>query len=118
MSILKELFIPFVIGGSVITTVKFMSTRLDIPALAAIFGGLPIGLVSIYFISSENSIGYAHNYFYVTLILSISIIFFYLLRIHTKMDKNFALSIALLTWATLVFGRYLLISQKKNNNNK
>lgn len=116
MSISKELIIPFLIGGSVITGVKFMAVHLDNPALAAIFGGLPTGLISIYFLTSDKSIGYAHNYFYVTLILSVAIMTFYILHVHTKMNKNIVLSIALLTWIVLVFVRYLIVSRRQNNN--
>jgi hypothetical protein len=114
MSDLKGLIIPFLIGGSVIAGVKFAATHLDNPALAAILGGLPTGLISIYFLTSSKSIGYAHDYFYVTLILATAILTFYLLHIHTKMDKNVILLISLISWASLVVARYLYVSKKGN----
>lgn len=112
MSKLKGLIIPFLLGGFVISGVKFAATSLNNPALSAIFGGLPTGLIAIYFITSQDSIGYAHNYFYVTLSLLTAIIVFYLLQIHTKMRKDIILLIALLTWVTLVGLNYMF-----NRNN-
>ena len=46
---IKSLIIPFLLGGTVIAGVKFAATHLDDPALAAIIGGVPTGLISIYF---------------------------------------------------------------------
>jgi hypothetical protein len=116
MSDLKGLIIPFLIGGSVITGVKFMATHLNNPALAAILGGIPTGLISIYFLTSDKSIGYAYDYFYVTLILATAILAFYLIHIHTKLDKNVVLAIALATWVVLVLIRYFFVSGKQNKN--
>jgi len=114
---LKGFIIPFLLGGSVIASVKYAATHMNNPALAAILGGLPTGLISIYFLTSQKSIGYARDYFYITLVLATAILMFYLLHIHTKLDKNIVLVFALLTWAVLVGLRYWFVthSEKKNN---
>jgi hypothetical protein len=105
---IKELLVPFLIGGSVIAGVKFAATHLENPALAAIVGGLPTGLIAIYFLASEKAVGYAQNYFYVALSLVTSIMIFYLLLSYTKLPKNTALLIALCSWASLVGLRYMI----------
>lgn len=85
MSEVKDLIVPFLLGGTIIAGVKFAATHLDNPALAAMLGGLPTGLISIYFLAQEETIGYAKNYFHVTLCLLTAIMVFYLLSVYTKM---------------------------------
>lgn len=114
MSAVKGLILPFLIGGTIITGVKFTATHIDNPALAAILGGLPTGLISIYFLTSEKSISYAHDYFFVTLSLLTAIMVFYMINVHTKLSKNLILLIALFSWATLIGLRYVLIRRKHN----
>lgn len=104
---IKSLIIPFLLGGTIIAGVKFAATHLDDPALAAIIAAIPTGLISIYFLSSDKSLGYAHNYFYITLILATSIMLFYVLQSNTKMHKNLILLISLGTWGLLAFLRYI-----------
>jgi hypothetical protein len=115
MSTAKEILVPFMLGGVIISSVKFIATHLDNPALAAIVGGIPTGLISIYFLSADKTLDYAHNYFYVTLILATSILTFYLLQTYTKLSKNVILLVAIATWMTLVGTRYVLVNkyQKK-----
>jgi hypothetical protein len=113
MSESKTLIIPFLLGGTIISSVKFAATNLNNPALSAIIGGLPIGLLSIYFLSSEKSIDYAQNYFYVTLALSSAIIIFYSIHVHTNLHKNSVLLIAIFAWIILVLIRYKISQYKK-----
>lgn len=116
MSELKGLIIPFLLGGSIISSVKFAAIKLNNPALAAILGAIPTGLISVYFLTKKNSISYSENYFYITLILSIIILLFYLLNIHTKLNKNTILFFSLLAWSTLVWLHYWFSNNKKKNN--
>jgi len=111
----KELIIPFLLGGSIIAGVKFTSEHIHNPAVAAILGAIPTGLISIYFISPNKSISYAHNYFYLTIILPVSVLIFYLLSIHTKLDKNLILLISLIIWVIMASIKYFLQSLKQNN---
>jgi uncharacterized membrane protein YGL010W len=115
MSTLESLMIPFLIGGSIISGVKYAATHLNNPALAAILGGLPTGLLSIYFLTSEDSIGYANNYFYVTLILATSIMIFYLLRLYTNQSKNISLLIAIGSWILLVLAHYFYVKYDQSS---
>ena len=70
MTDLKSIIIPFLIGGTVISGVKYASSYIENPAVAAIIGGIPTGLISMYFVSDEKTLKYAHNYFFVTLLYS------------------------------------------------
>ncbi len=108
MSDLKSIIVPFLIGGFVISGVKYTSSHVKNPALAAIIGGVPTGLISIYFVSDEKTLKYAHNYFFVTLSLLISISVFYILHTYTSLQKDIVLLIALICWATLIGIRYML----------
>ena len=107
MSEVKKLIIPFLIGGTVIAGVKYASTHIKNPALAAIIGGVPTGLLAIYFISDEKTLKYAYNYFFVTLSLLASIAIFYNLNTHSNLTKNVSLLISILLWATFISIRYL-----------
>lgn len=112
MSELKSLIIPFLLGGTLISGVKFAATHMDNPALAAILGGIPVGLTAIFFLTSDKSIGYSHDYFYVTLSLATAILVFYMLRVHTDISKNVVLLIAFGCWASLVALKYFLSERK------
>lgn len=113
-SLMKNLVIPFLLGGSIIAGVKYTATKLHNPALAAILGGLPIGLMSIYFVSTSEASSYAYNYFYVTLILLMSIMLFYVLYTHGNLSKNIAWGITMVCWAVLILSRYLYAQHFKN----
>ena len=109
MSVLKNIIIPFLIGGTIISGVKYSSTYIKNPAIAAIIGGIPTGLISIYFIiDDEKTRKYVYNYFFVTLSLLISICIFYALIIYTKLNKNIILIISLCLWVILISIRYFL----------
>ena len=109
---LTSYVIPFLTAGFTVAAVKYVATHMNNPFLAAILGGLPIGLLSIYFLQSDKTIPYSKNYFHVTLCLATAILLFFLLQVHTSMDKNICLLIALGVWAVLVFINYM-INRKK-----
>ena len=104
----KNLLVPFLIGGTTIAAVKFVASNLHNPGLAAIFGGVPVGLVSLFFVANSETLTYAVNYFYVTMILGISILTFYILHTYTSWSKNTVLAVSLVTWLTLAGGKYLI----------
>jgi hypothetical protein len=109
----KNTVVPFLIGGTIIAGVKFASANIDNPAIAAAIAGVPIGLISIFFVASDKSEKYAHNYFYVTMILLASIALFYTLIKYTKINKNVIVGIALGTWMTLILLRYWYTESNK-----
>ena len=105
---IQSYIIPFVMAGLTVTAVKFAATQLDNPGLAAILGGIPMGLAAMVFLTSDKAIPYAQNYFYVTLILATSILAFYLLHIHTSISKNILVAAALVMWLLLAIGHYFV----------
>jgi len=107
MTDVKKLIVPFLIGGTVIAGVKYASTHIKNPAVAAIIGGVPTGLISIYFVSDEKTLKYAHNYFFVTLSLLSAIAVFYTLHTYTKLSKNVAVIVSLIFWAIFIAIRYI-----------
>lgn len=108
MSGLKSLIVSFLIGGIIIAILNFVA-NLDNSILADIII-TPLGLILIYFLTAEKSVGYAENYFYFTLILATATMVFYLLSIHTKMDKNLVLSIVLGIWVVVILIKYFVQS--------
>ena len=115
MSELKDLVIPFLIGGSIITGVKYASTHIKNPVVAAIIGGIPTGLISIYFINDSNVLKYSYNYFFITLALLTSIVIFHILYVYTNLQKDVILLISLLCWALFIGIRYTITNTKKHD---
>jgi hypothetical protein len=112
MSDLKSLIVPFLIGGTIIASVKYASVHVPNPALAAIIGGFPTGLLSIYFVSNAKAGDYARNYFFVTLILLAASAVFYMAFVHGKLSKHVAWIIAVAFWIIMVSVRYVIAGKK------
>ena len=103
---IKSLIIPFLIGGTVIAGVKFAATHLANPLLAAAIGGIPTGIIAIFFLKSAETAGYISNYFFINLILATSTLLLLILNIHFGVHKNIATPSALVLWLLLVLARY------------
>lgn len=103
-----SLVFAFLVGGFVIASVKYLSTTVHNPGLAAIIGGLPTGLLTMYLISRQDSVTYSNSYFYNTLILASAIMAFYLMTIYTEWNKNLTLTLAIGIWSSLVTVHYLM----------
>ena len=113
---LKSLAIPFLIGGSVISGVKYSATHMDNPGLAAIIGGVPTGLVSIILLQTrQKSSDYAENYFFVTLSLLFSIAFYYFMVTKTKISYKTIWILSIVFWSILVLLHYFLTKKIKNS---
>ena len=106
--LVKNLLVPFLIGGTTIGAVKFAASHMHNPGLAAIFGGIPVGLVSLYFVANSEISSYAISSFYVTMILGVSILAFCILHSYTSLSKNGIVTISLIVWVVLVGGKYFL----------
>lgn len=109
---IKELIFPFFFGGFVMVAVKLSGKYIKNKAIAAIFGGIPLGLISLYLMSDDTVLKYAHNYFFVTLSLLTAIVVFYTLHTYTNMKKNIVLLISLIVWAAAVSTRALIASKQ------
>lgn len=114
MSKLNNLIVPFFLGGSIISGIKFAATNMNNTILASVIGGIPTGLLAIYFVSNQNSLVYINNYFYVTLSLLIAILVFYFVHRYTNISKNFVLLISILIWISLVGIHYFMTQDEHN----
>ena len=114
-NILRNLVVPFLVGGTTVASVKFAASHMHNPGLAAIFGGIPIGLLSLYFVADREIYSYAINYFYVTMILGIVVLTFYILHSYTSWGKNAVLAIVVIVWIVLVAGRYSIKRGKSSS---
>lgn len=112
MNELKSLILPFLLGGTIISGVKFSATHMNNPALAAILAAILTGLLAILFLTSEKSISYEYDYFFVTLSLATAILVFYIIHVHTNIDKNIVLLISFMCWISLVLIKYFLSERK------
>lgn len=111
-NIISNIIIPFIIGGLILSTAKYVSSKLHNPKLAAIVAGVPIGLITMYFISTEEAIIYSVDYVYLLLIiLMVSILYAKLIQ-NTKIPKNILVIGALLVWLVLSLLRYKITSSK------
>ncbi len=111
LDVFKTLAIPFLLGGTIIAGVKAVSTYLNNPVLASAIGAFPSGLIAVFFLTQQESIPYAHNYFFMNLILLSSTAIFYLLRTQFNLAKTWALVTALGAWFILALAR-ILYSEK------
>ena len=105
---IKDLIFPFFYGGVLLAAVKWVGSKSTV--LAATIAGIPIGLISIYFISDEKTLDYSHKYFYTTVFLLFSIIIFYTLHLYTNLKYRICIAIAVLCWLLLVTVRYFITS--------
>ena len=98
----KRFFVPFLVGGGTIALVKYLAEDVN-PGLAAVFAGLPIGLISSRFITSNKKFdSYISNYFWVTLILLTAVILANVLFRHFKLSKSLSFWLALGFWVGAV----------------
>lgn len=112
-----RLLITFIVGGFLLTMVQFIAVTMKNPALAAAAGGIPIGLLSMYMIESEDSREYAKNYLFITIILLCSVIIFYIVQTNVQVWNNrrkyYLVSMIVLLYGTLIYFRTKYASQRK-----
>lgn len=103
------LLATFIIGGTLLASVKFISQNMNNPALAAVVGGFPVGVLTMYLVASDQSRSYAKNYIFITSILLSSALLFYIIQ--SNMDvwndgrKYTLVSFILVYYAILVYFR-------------
>lgn len=86
----ESLIIPFITGGIIVAGVKYSSSVLKNPKLAALIGAFPIGLFSIYFLTKDQAYSYGWNYIIMTTILLIAVLVFNFLFKIVKLSKDAA----------------------------
>jgi len=69
----------FLLGGLIVSGIKFASETIPNPAVAAIIGGIPTGFLAISFLAQSKKMDYVKNYYFVTLSLLAAIFTYYIL---------------------------------------
>ena len=104
-----KILITFLIGGAVLAAVEFIAKYADNPALAAVAGAFPVGLISMYLVQSSQSQKYAHDYFFITSILLFSVLMFYIIRTNMttwgEMQKKITVTLVVIMYIILVYFR-------------
>ena len=77
----------FILGGFIVSGIKFASEVFP-PTVAAIIGGIPTGFLAISFLAENKKLGYAQNYYFVTLSLAACILTYYML-LKYKLNAKF-----------------------------
>lgn len=109
----------FIIGGLILASVEFIAKYANNPALAAVAGAFPTGLISMYLVTSSQSRTYAKDYFFITSILLLSVLLFFIVQ--TNMDvwnetrKYLLVSGVLVVYIILVYFRYRYSNKHKND---
>jgi hypothetical protein len=97
----KNLIIPFLSGGILVATIKYVANVVKNPRIAAAIGAFPIGLFSIYFLTNSEVSSYSINYFEMLIILLIvSMLFIYLFH-YLKINKNTSYILSIISWMIL-----------------
>lgn len=99
--LIQSLLIPFITGGIIVSLVKYFSTTMKDTKLAAVVGGFPIGLFSIYFLTDQEAYSYGWNYGIITSILLFSIFMFNVFYKYFHLSKDVSHILSLFTWFIL-----------------
>lgn len=102
--IVKDFISAFLMGGFIIAGVKFLAMEVN-PSVAAVFGAIPIGMISSNFIATDRVESYMRSYISVILMLLIASIVYYILLKKYDINRYIAFGISLTLWAILSFGR-------------
>ena len=90
----------FLIGGLIVSGIKFASENIPNLAVAAIIGGIPTGFLAISFLARNKKLDYAKNYYFVTLSLLAAIFTYYILSKynHYNLSENFIYGLSWCVW--------------------
>lgn len=108
--IVKDLMSAFLMGGFIIAGVKFLAMEVN-PSVAAVFGAIPIGMISSNFITDDKVERYVQSYLGVVFMLLIAAITYYVLLKKYEVNRYIAFGISLALWAILSFGRLHIVGQ-------
>lgn len=108
--IVKDLISAFLMGGFIIAGVKFLAMEVN-PSVAAVFGAIPIGMISSNFIADDKVEHYVQSYVGVIFMLLIAAIVYYILLKKYEINRYVAFGISLTLWAILSFGRLHLVGK-------
>jgi len=93
---------PFLIGGSVISGAKLVSTYFN-PLYASIIGGLPTGIIASLFLPIGENKKYYESYAYTSVLLALAINIIHQLNQSTTLDPRVVSLAGLIIWGLLSF---------------
>ena len=113
---LQKLLFTFLVGGTIITGVYYLSMVLQQPALAAILGAVPISLICCYFLTNKKNLNcYANNSMIVLMITVFCLgILTFLLKLSESQSYQSILLIITVTlaiWLLLQWCQYRIVEK-------
>jgi hypothetical protein len=94
---------PFLLGGSVIAGAKMVS-KIAHPAFAPIIGGMPTGLIAVFFLdSSIEKRKYFSGYIYSSALLAATIFICNMAVLYTNVGANNISILGLLIWGITTY---------------
>ena len=115
MNLVKEYGITFILGGVIVSGIKYTSQNMS-QKYASIIGALPIGLFSILFIvKPKDSLEFIKNYIVqIFLIVIAGLSFIFILTINTSLNlytkEKYAYYVATFIWLLLSTLKVLFIN--------
>ena len=105
---IKSLIIPFLSGGVLVATIKFLTSVIQNTEIAAIVGAFPIGLFSIYFLTDQKAHSYGFNYSQTIIVLLLASLVFNALYNYLGYSKNISYILAIVSWFVLVLIKIII----------
>ncbi len=99
----ENLIIPFLSGGILVATIKYVASVVKDPSIAAAIGTFPIGLFSMYFLTNSEVGSYSINYFQMLVILLTTSMIFIFLYHYLRLGKNVSYILSIVSWMILTF---------------
>ena len=95
---MADILQPFLSGGIFVAVISYIGNKVD-PILAGLLSGLPIPIVTTYFISDKKAPKYVLNLVFTGLLAQFVTILYYLLYDYKKgVSKNMGIIISMSIW--------------------
>lgn len=95
---MSDIIKTFLSGGIFVATISYIGNNVD-PILAGLLSGLPIPIVSTYFITDKKAPKYVLNLVYTGLLAQFATILYYILYDYRKdVSKNVGILISMSVW--------------------
>ena len=108
----KELFIHFILGGILFSTIYYFANILEDPSLSAVVALLPIAIFAGFIIKKVDTCQkYYENSIYVLIITFLLILLLIRLLKLRKYSKNILISVVLVMWIILQYCRHKVIKK-------
>jgi len=98
-----DLIKPFLIGGSVISGAKLVAKYVS-PALAPLVGGMPTGMITTFFLTSDKDRKLFYSgYMYSSFLLFLAVVLANILSNNSKLEVNYISAISIVVWALISY---------------